>query len=103
MQRHVLSPDKINVASLEHFFNAGNPALNTVLPPEDIDGINAGFAAVQATLAALPDSMTLALETEAGYNGLRQAATDLDALYELLEAALKKTDLYLGFNSLDGD
>jgi hypothetical protein len=24
-------------------------------------------------------------------------------LYELLEASLKKTDLYLGFNSLDGD
>jgi predicted lipoprotein len=94
---------KINVASLYRFFNTGDPALHTVLLPEDIDGINAGFAKVEATLAALPDSMTVALETEDGYATLKQAATDLDALYELVEAALKKTDLYLGFNSLDGD
>ena len=84
-------------------FNSSDPALNTVLPPDDIDGINAGFAKVEATLASLPDSMTTALETASGYTTLRQAASDLDALYELLEAALKKTDLYLGFNSLDGD
>ena len=94
---------KIDVASLDRFFNAGNPALNTVLPAEDIDGINAGFAKVEATLASLPDSMTEALETESGYNNLKQAASDLSALFELLEASLKKTDLYLGFNSLDGD
>ncbi|MES2626921.1 MAG: imelysin family protein [Pseudomonadota bacterium] len=94
---------KIDVASLNRFFNAGNPALNTVLPPEDIEGINAGFAKVEATLAELPDSMTVALETESGYATLKQAASDLSALFELLEASLKKTDLYLGFNSLDGD
>lgn len=94
---------KINVESLGRFFNAGSPALSAVLPPEDIDGINAGFAKVQATLAELPDSMAPALETESGYNTLRQAAADLSALFELLEASLKKTDLYLGFNSLDGD
>jgi uncharacterized protein len=94
---------KINAASLNRFFNGGEPALNTVLPPEDIDDINAGFAKVEATLAALPDSMTVALETESGYAALKQAASDLDALFELLEASLKKTDLYLGFNSLDGD
>ncbi len=94
---------KINVASLGRFFNEGNPALNTVLPPEDIEGINASFTKVEATLAALPDSITQALETESGYNNLKQAAADLSALFELLEASLKKTDLYLGFNSLDGD
>jgi predicted lipoprotein len=94
---------KINVASLNRFFNAGNPALSSVLPAEDIEGINAGFAKVEATLAALPDSMTQALDTESGYNNLKQAAADLSALFELLEASLKKTDLYLGFNSLDGD
>jgi len=94
---------KINVASLERFFNAGTPALNTVLPPEDIEGINAGFARLQATLAELPDSMAAALETESGYDKLKQAASDFSGLFELLEASLKKTDLYLGFNSLDGD
>ena len=94
---------KINAASLERFFNAGTPALNTVLPPEDIEGINAGFAKLRATLAELPDSMTVALETESGYNTLKQAASDFSAVFELLEASLKKTDLYLGFNSLDGD
>jgi predicted lipoprotein len=94
---------KINVASLERFFNAGTPALNTVLPPEDIEGINTGFAKLQATLAELPDSMAVALETESGYNMLKQAASDLSGVFELLEASLKKTDLYLGFNSLDGD
>lgn len=94
---------RINVASLERFFNTGSPALNTVLPPEDIEGINAGFAKLQTTLAELPDSMTVALETEDGYNTLKQAAADFSAVFELLEASLKKTDLYLGFNSLDGD
>jgi predicted lipoprotein len=94
---------RINVASLERFFNTGTPALNTVLPPEDIDDINAAFAKLQATLAGLPDSMAAALETESGYNALKQAASDLSAVFELLEASLKKTDLYLGFNSLDGD
>jgi predicted lipoprotein len=74
-----------------------------VLPTEDIEGINAGFAKLQATLAELPDSMTVVLETESGYNTLMQAVSDFSALFELLEASLKKTDLYLGFNSLDGD
>ena len=94
---------KINVESLNRFFNSGSPALSAVLPPDDIEGINAGFATVAATLAALPDSMTQALETEDGYNHVKQAATDLSALFELFEASLKRTDLYLGFNSLDGD
>ena len=94
---------KINVASLSRFFNTGNPALSAVLPPEDIEGITAGFAKVEATLAALPDSLAAALATDSGYATLKQAASDLGALFELFEASLKKTDLYLGFNSLDGD
>ena len=40
---------------------------------------------------------------DGGHAALLQITSELDALFEALEAALKNTDLYLGFNSLDGD
>lgn len=94
---------KLNVAALEHLFSASEPALSSVLQAADVEGIDAAFATLQGTLAAQPDSMTAALELEGGHAALLQVAQELDALYEALEAALKNTDLYLGFNSLDGD
>jgi predicted lipoprotein len=94
---------RLDVAALRTMFNDSTPALNSVLLPEDIAGINAGFDKLEQTLAAAPDSMNAALETPEGWAALKLAADDTDALFELLEAALKNTDLYLGFNSLDGD
>jgi predicted lipoprotein len=47
--------------------------------------------------------MTALLQTEAGYTQLVSVRDQMNALFELLEASLKNTDLYLGFNSLDGD
>jgi uncharacterized protein len=93
---------RLNVAALRATFDASMPALNTVLVPADIDGIHAGFDKVEQSLAAA-DELNAALKTPEGWTALKQSADDLSALFELLEAAVKNTDLYLGFNSLDGD
>jgi len=97
---------KLNVAALEHQFNGSGEdpvLLNSVLQAGDIVTINGVFADLAASLDAVPDSLAEALETEAGYDRVKTVVTNLDRLFEALEAALKNTDLYLGFNSLDGD
>lgn len=94
---------RTNVAAFATLFNDSTPALNTVLVPADLPDIQQAFAKLQQDLAATPDSMNTAVKSAEGYAALKQVDADLDALFELLEAAVKKTDLYLGFNSLDGD
>lgn len=94
---------KLNVAALEHEFTSSEPALSSVLHAADVELIDAAFAKLLASLEAQPDSLAEALAAEGGHAALLQVAAELDALYEALEAALKNTDLYLGFNSLDGD
>lgn len=93
---------RLNLAALHATFNASMPALNTVLVPADLQGIENAFTKAEQSLAAAPE-MNAALETSEGWAALKQSAADLSALFESLEAALKNTDLYLGFNSLDGD
>jgi len=94
---------KLNVAALQHEFTASDPALSSVLHEADVELIDAAFAKVLGSLDAQPDSLAAALQAEGGHAALLQIAAELDALYEAMEAALKNTDLYLGFNSLDGD
>lgn len=94
---------KLNVAALEHEFTSSDPALSSVLHEADVTLVNDAFAKVTASLAAQPDSLAAALAADGGHAALLQIAVELDALYEAMEAALKNTDLYLGFNSLDGD
>jgi predicted lipoprotein len=94
---------RTNVAALSALFNDSTPALNSVLLPADLSAIDQAFVTLQQHLAAAPDSMNTALTTPEGYAALQQVHADLDALFELLEAGVKNTDLYLGFNSLDGD
>ena len=97
---------RLNVKALENLFNGSESTeyqLNNVLYAEDVDTINANFSELDATLASLPDSMSEVMESDSGREQLLDLAAKLDALYESLEAALKNTDLYLGFNSLDGD
>lgn len=94
---------KLNVATLAELFDSSAPALSSALLPEDSAKVRAGFATLQTTLAAQPDSMAQLLQTEAGYAQLVSVRDEMNALFELLEASLKNTDLYLGFNSLDGD
>lgn len=94
---------KLNVAALEHEFTASEPALSSVLQEADVESINAAFAKLTASLDAQPDSLADALAAPDGHAALLQVVAELDALFETLEASLKNTDLYLGFNSLDGD
>lgn len=94
---------KINVDSLEHLFSGTEPPLSSVLQSADVELINAAFAELQGTLATQPDALSAALESEAGHAALLQVSQQFSNLYESMEAALKNTDLYLGFNSLDGD
>ena len=65
--------------------------------------INNNFSELADSLDALPDSYTAALDADGGRENIEQVVVLLDALFESMEAALKNTDLYLGFNSLDGD
>ncbi|MDT8398315.1 MAG: imelysin family protein [Pseudomonadales bacterium] len=97
---------KFNLAALETFFSGPDSAtiaLSTVLHSEDVAPIEAGFATLMDTLDSLPDAMAVALASEEQYARLQSLASQLTELDDLLETALKNTDLYLGFNSLDGD
>jgi uncharacterized protein len=94
---------KLNVAALQQEFSASDPALSSVLHTADVEVIDAAFAKLTASLDAQPDALADALAAEGGHAALLEVAANLDALFEALEAALKNTDLYLGFNSLDGD
>jgi predicted lipoprotein len=97
---------RLNVMALEGLFNGSQGMtvqLSNVLYADDVALVNAAFAELNTTLALLPDSLEAALAEESGHAKLLAVASRLDALYEALEAALKNTDLYLGFNSLDGD
>jgi predicted lipoprotein len=94
---------KLNVAALQQEFSASEPALSSVLQPADIDIVDAAFAKLSASLEAQPDSLMEALAAEGGHGKLLEVTANFNALFEALEAALKNTDLYLGFNSLDGD
>ncbi|HEY0963245.1 MAG TPA: imelysin family protein [Pseudomonadales bacterium] len=94
---------KLNVAALEHEFTASEPALSSVLHEADVGTIAAAFADLRASIDAQPDSLAEALAADGGHAALLQVSAQLDVLYEAMEAALKNTDLYLGFNSLDGD
>ena len=93
----------LNVQALEQLFSVSEPPLSSVLREEDVALIDAEFADLLAALDAQPEALGEALQDEAGHSALLQIAIQLDALYESMEAALKNTDLYLGFNSLDGD
>ncbi len=88
-----------NLDSLALFFSAYSPAFHG----EDVEAINQGFSDLGVTLSALPDSLVTAIRDETLYFQLQALHAQVEALHEALETALKNTDLYLGFNSLDGD
>jgi predicted lipoprotein len=94
---------KLNLAALQALYGGSEPALGMALLAEDRDSIAAHFNTTLQYAAALPDDFAPLLATAEGYAQLQQLAQHCDALFEALEAALKRTDLYLGFNSLDGD
>lgn len=94
---------KLNISALEQEFSSSTPALSSVLQEADVELVDAAFAKLQDSLAAQPDSLAEALAAEDGHAQLLEVVANFDALFEALEASLKNTDLYLGFNSLDGD
>ena len=97
---------KLNVMTLQNLFSDSSSEsvqLSNVLQSEDITLINDAFLELIESLELLPDSFDEALSGEQGHAQLLQISAQLDALFEAFEAGLKNTDLYLGFNSLDGD
>ena len=97
---------RLNVLALENLFSGNEEqavALGAVLMPEDRTLISDAFRTLKMRLEAAPDSIEEALDAEGGYAQLQQIAAGLDDLFEAFEAGLKNTELYLGFNSLDGD
>ena len=101
---------RLNVAALNSLFIGSEGeaerqenALSTVLLEKDVTIINRLFSELEDKLAALPDDYASALAADEGHAEILKVAENLDALFEAMEAALKNTDLYLGFNSLDGD
>ena len=94
---------KLNVAALQQEFSASEPALGSVFQEADFAMVDAAFAKLRDSLDAQPDSLAEALAAADGHAQLLEVVANFDALFEALEASLKNTDLYLGFNSLDGD
>ena len=97
---------RLNVLALESLFNGSDDSdikLSSVLLSEDIATINDNFAELTSSFSVLPDSYAVVLEADGGRENIEQVIVLFDALFESMEAALKNTDLYLGFNSLDGD
>lgn len=90
---------KIDLLALESLFTAYSAAFHEA----DTAAVLAAFADLTTSLAAMPDSIASALADEGQYEQLQTVHAQVDALHEALEMALKNTDLYLGFNSLDGD
>lgn len=97
---------RVNVAALASLFNGvedQSARLRDVLHAEDVEKINTLFASLHNGLETMPDSYEVVLAEAEGHKKLLAIAADFDALFEAFEAGLKNTDLYLGFNSLDGD
>lgn len=97
---------KINVDSLHGYFfgTAGQTVVMAgYFPEEDVQVISTIFDALQAQLAGLSGNFVVQASDEAGYEMLSEVQQQLADLYEAVEVAVKNTDLYLGFNSLDGD
>lgn len=90
---------KNNIDSLELLFSAYQAAFHE----EDNAVVLTRFTEIKQILAGLPDSLSAVLENEEEYSQIQSLHASVDALHEGLETALKNTDLYLGFNSLDGD
>jgi len=90
---------KNNLSNLESLFSAYTVAFHE----EDVTAVTEVFADLVMTLSTFPDSMSIVLTNEGQYNQVQALHSEVEALHEALETALKNTDLYLGFNSLDGD
>ena len=97
---------RMNVIALENLFTGSADSdfqLHNVLQTDDVEVINANFDSLLEVLDEMPDALGVVLAQDDGREQIQDVADKLDALFESLEAGLKNTDLYLGFNSLDGD
>ncbi len=90
---------QLDIMALESLFVAYTEAFQAA----DVNAVLAAFADIKQSLMELPSSFEEASQNEAGYAQLQTLLVQADALHEALEAGIKNTDLYLGFNSLDGD
>ena len=97
---------KINLISLSQMLGNSSEhdlSLGSALLPDDVAEIKVAFSELVSSVQSLPDSMAVVLADKNQYQQLQALQVQLANLDELLEDALKNTDLYLGFNSLDGD
>ena len=102
--RRSLRNIKLNIAALADFFHESDlVTVKDIFVEEDADVVKGLFEKTQALLSELPDSFSEQMIDEQGYKKVVELEQLVDALYESVEAAVKNTDLYLGFNSLDGD
>lgn len=96
---------RLNVQALSALYEgqADRKGLAAAFPEDHVATIDQHFDTVKGHISDLPDGFEAVLGSDNGYDRLTSLRQSLDALYEALEAAVKDTDLYLGFNSLDGD
>ena len=102
---------QLNVAALHDLYQGQDDwqGLAVIFPQAHVKLIDEHFATVRELISELPASFETALDETAhngaqpGYAKLSAVQQSLDALYQALEAGVKDTELYLGFNSLDGD
>ena len=101
---------QINIDSLYQLYTgsksddtAEKRGLSALLDTQTDMAIKQQFSQIKQQLTAIPAPLATAIETETGYKSLVTLAESLKALHGLLENAVAKLDVHLGFNSRDGD
>lgn len=90
---------QLNLAALETLFMSYSLAFQET----DVNAVLSAFSQMQETLTELPASFAAISQDAVLYAQLQELFEQADTLHEALESAIKNTELYLGFNSLDGD
>lgn len=101
---------QINVDSLFQLYSgtktteAGQQGgLSALLDAPTDTAIKQAFADIKQQLSEIPAPIAASIETESGYKTLIKLAESLKTLHGLLDNAVAKLDIHLGFNSRDGD
>jgi predicted lipoprotein len=90
---------KINIDVIE----SAAPILAIIIDKNDAQGIKQIIKKIGESIALITPPLRDAIRTENGHTLLKQLSTQLSALHKILETAVGKQGIHLGFNSRDGD
>lgn len=93
---------EINIAALEQAVFS-NPIYQVQLSESERSHIQQQFTQLKAQLGVITPPLENAIRDPEGYQQLAKVTATLAALHKSLESTLAAHDLFLGFNSRDGD